>query len=1661
MKIATFSSVWGSSTGGIDVFNKELIKALTSNKKQVEVFACYLANTDKLQNDSKALGFNAVTPGKKRVKLQEADIGRWDDVKFMAVMATLKHEYNSDPDVFLLHDTFCAELPALIRKYFKKAKIVTFFHSSYGRSDKAKPKSDGEVDKKESAQRKMLEESDFAISVGSYALNYLESLNTKSNTPITHILPGLPKFISRATPSSYFSAMSFGRLDPVSDRIKKISVSAKAWLNALESGNIENLKTTDVRFYAIGSSGKESVLEQELNKLSTSTTKSIRVIEFEEVDNFDTSNVKEKMESCSFVLLNSWYENFGLTYLETCTFGTPTIISENSGFYHDLIEVIGQDAVNELVTSVSTEGVEDDALIDSLKGKLIAKSAAYNETFKKATELRNLLEQKWPSWEQVANELCDKLATLIALKQSADALVQSGIATASVDTIIPVGNNETIRAVDSDEPIAATVPTEPAPWPETLEELSKWCWRNNESYYSQLLEKDAFTRSFKYPLTQMQKSFWDKREELLSHPFRDLVLSGGTSSGKTTLAEHLFGISRPAEFDKARILYIAPTKALAQERAKAWAEQFPSPKHKTADYEPVIVSTGDNNASDGALMRGEFIIASTVYEKANVMLSASQELFKKLSMIVIDEFHMVEDLHRGSILECLLAKVKLEKKRRHLHSLEQQSLRLVVITTEKAGNSLTDFLTFYDPSEMEDISPLVLEDTTRAIPVTHKCILPGKVEIEGGETKAPATFEIKTFEKEQPLILSSEEARALNTSFDTFRSSLTQIPENHGFDAKRIRLEYYRELIEEWMDNNLYGHRLLIFMSSKVDVLSVAENFKNLLKDRFAFNSANQTEILANEQGISDTLRVISEVEETSFTKSLRVCAEEGVFIHNADVPQRVRESFESYLGTPVPADCRSEIILATQTLSFGVNLKVTDVTLLNVMFPESERVQTGQPTPMLLSRCDFANMAGRAGRLGQTKLDRNPNVSWFLDPEAERSFPIVLESFYVSSREIQSRLFYRSDASIQAKINDQEEQLIILDEEDKDGSPSDKAIEQFSYPFSRSVLDAVRFLGGTDSEIGYENHTSCSDKDVFNEFFKNTLYYSENCKFDIESDDEREVKRGKKKNKELYSAIKRAIDSALQSDYKLIERNASGKYKITNLGCSTIDTGTEITTVKKLRSFLLALKDFWGKHFSIHLPFELAILPVFFQQEVYRQYLGRMPEFRLAMDWDPTENRNDLIKRAASQLTKMQVIKENDQAYVQSILQESMDWTLKNQPIVKMQGGYEEAPLDGCLRLYVAFLSWISGARLRDVIAEIQKLYPSSGQTTNSSVINFESFAENLTWKLMFLVSLIRASEDNILSHTSTYNAVHFVMRSRFGCIEAAIPLLFKNKSSHPPINRVKVHALLAQGYSSADVASGKHRDYDELTNLEKRRLQTHVKNFVRESFQELFRQFNYVSQETTTELRKANEKVAKEYWSYADRHVKNTTTTKVSEVRWVATREEDVHALSQSIQSDDKAGPLLLLKGPDFIQLQLFSADFDGEGSERIQVKKQKQYTVYFSADSFHAQHNGVDSTQEAALIVDFLPTTGSSQFPPGIRRLSPAAFGILISLCARSFITDVARYLEAVVNYPSQRTIGTKKLYEISDRYLKQSSGFPEALFEAWAKFTEIDEYSYIVD
>ncbi len=674
-----------------------------------------------------------------------------------------------------------------------------------------------------------------------------------------------------------------------------------------------------------------------------------------------------------------------------------------------------------------------------------------------------------------------------------------------------------------------------------------------------------------------------------------------------------------------------------------------------------------------------------------------------------------------------------------------------------------------------------------------------------------------------------------------------------------------------------------------------------------------------------------------------------------------------------------------------------------------------------------------------------------------------MLESFYGNSPEIHSQLFYRSDARILATLAKLKRQSQILQEDDTQDSrnssrvplrPENNAVEEFSYPFSRSVLDGLRFLGGTENSLGFLGKVGCTDQEVITRFFFETLYYSENCGTDVaHAEESLENNRNNGKERDLISAVRLVVRSATHPIYNLVREKATGEYLITPLGCSTIDTGTEIATVTMLRYSLLSLNSFWTKECEGHLPFELAILPVFFQPEVHRQYLARLPEFRHAMDWNAAENRTDLISRVTSLLSDINAINEQDTQKVHDVLSSFMDWTVRNQPVLSEQGRYEDAPHDSCLRLFVAFLAWVSGASLRNVIGEIQKLYPSSGQTTGASVFNFESFSENLVWKVLFLVSLIRASEEQILPASSTFNAVRFVHRSRFGCTEKAIPLLFKNKLSSPPLNRVQVHNLLNKGFSGADIALGKLNGDTDLGSFAERKIREHVRNFIKESFQEISKQFSYLA--SGTELRKANEDISKEYWAFALRQVNTLlSTTEPVEGIWTPSATEANADLLSLIESEETEGQILISKSVQGIEIEIYSPTFKNDDSEQIRVSKISHFTAYFSFGGHIVLDIAQEKTTEV-IVVDFPWAAGTISNKDAYCRLSPAAFGILLSLCARDFIIDIDQFIRSVTSESTARPIGTRELYALSEPHLKKGS-FPEFLFESWAKYIEVGEF-----
>ena len=139
-----------------------------------------------------------------------------------------------------------------------------------------------------------------------------------------------------------------------------------------------------------------------------------------------------------------------------------------------------------------------------------------------------------------------------------------------------------------------------------------------------------------------------------NHPFlgdNHLILAGPTSCGKSTVAE-IFLLRQALASDRRGALYIAPTRALAQQKhrdlreltqGEAWANE-------------IYVSTGDDRQADSMIANGRFRIACMVYEKANILFSRNARFLTRVGCIVIDEFHMLGQSQRGPLLELALAK---------------------------------------------------------------------------------------------------------------------------------------------------------------------------------------------------------------------------------------------------------------------------------------------------------------------------------------------------------------------------------------------------------------------------------------------------------------------------------------------------------------------------------------------------------------------------------------------------------------------------------------------------------------------------------------------------------------------------------------------------------------------------------------------------------------------------------------------------------------------------------------------------------------------------------------------------------------------------------------------------------------------------------------------
>jgi helicase len=127
---------------------------------------------------------------------------------------------------------------------------------------------------------------------------------------------------------------------------------------------------------------------------------------------------------------------------------------------------------------------------------------------------------------------------------------------------------------------------------------------------------------------------------------KNLLVSIPTASGKTLIAEmamHMH-IAR-----NGKCLYIVPLKALASEKFDEFANKGVR----------VGIATGDFDRRDDTLGINDIIVATS--EKVDSLLRNNARWISDITLLVIDEVHLIDSENRGPTLEMVIAKLRYRK----------------------------------------------------------------------------------------------------------------------------------------------------------------------------------------------------------------------------------------------------------------------------------------------------------------------------------------------------------------------------------------------------------------------------------------------------------------------------------------------------------------------------------------------------------------------------------------------------------------------------------------------------------------------------------------------------------------------------------------------------------------------------------------------------------------------------------------------------------------------------------------------------------------------------------------------------------------------------------------------------------------------------------------
>ncbi|WP_298364801.1 hypothetical protein [Azospirillum sp.] len=408
------ATAWGPRHGGINAFNRDFAIGLASALgSRGRVFCAVLDPSDADHADASKGSVTLIPLKGKKVTEQ------FDTAWTYEIVAWLRK--NSDSSAvswWVGHDVTSGDA-ALAGPEAGGGRVALIHHMSYIAYQGMKHDDGAEAVVKDDEQKRLFRSPGATLfAVGPLLRDSCRRLAGDDRKPVM-LIPGFPDLPSLRSETDQLVAISFGRMESASDRIKQGQLSVAAFGAAIKEANStpycpDSMK--DPRLYLIGlpeGDASEAAALFQLAEKHAGRTVNLLPLPFDR----DRETLLSRLAEANLAFMLSWHEGFGLTGWEAIAAEVPLILGKKSGLFQLIRETLNG-TEDGYVSAIDLKGQRGDEstpnYTDDDLGNVreaIAKASKDIRVFRnRAKELKSILRQKLVCrWDHTGRQFLEGL----------------------------------------------------------------------------------------------------------------------------------------------------------------------------------------------------------------------------------------------------------------------------------------------------------------------------------------------------------------------------------------------------------------------------------------------------------------------------------------------------------------------------------------------------------------------------------------------------------------------------------------------------------------------------------------------------------------------------------------------------------------------------------------------------------------------------------------------------------------------------------------------------------------------------------------------------------------------------------------------------------------------------------------------------------------------------------------------------------------------------------------------------------------------------------------------------------------------------------------------------------------------------------------------------